>query len=80
MKEALLELGAFQTWPRWLSTREACRYSGLSKDMLYKLRNEGEIYATTVGGGKLLWDKESIDEFLLKDKKNITLKVKQILE
>jgi len=48
--------------------------------MLYKLRNEGEIYATTVGGGKLLWDKESIDEFLLKDKKNITLKVKQILE
>lgn len=79
IKEALLELGAFQAWPRWLSTKEACKYSGLGKDMLYKLRNEGEIYATTIGGGKLLWDRESIDEYLLRGKKEITLRVRQIL-
>jgi len=47
--------------------------------MLYKLRNEGEIYATTIGGGKLLWDRESIDEYLLRGKKEITLRVRQIL-
>jgi len=56
-------------WPRWLPTKEACRYSGLSKDTLYKLAYEGEIYAVkSPGGGKFLFDRLSIDEYLLKEK------------
>jgi len=71
IKEALREaLSSLPTsYPRWLPTREAVKYSGLSKDILYKLAEEGEIYAVkSPGGGKLLFDRLSIDEYLLKDK------------
>ena len=83
IKEALLELGfgvgLNQAQPRWLSTQEAVKYSGLSRNTLYRLYQEGEIYATTVGGGKLLWDRESIDEYLLKGKREIQYKTQKIL-
>lgn len=64
---------------RWLSTKDAIRYSGLSKDVLYKLYKNGEIYATTVGGGKLIWDRNSIDEYFLRQKNEVALKAREIL-
>jgi len=58
-------------WPRWLPLKEAVRYSGMSERMLRKLAKEGEIYATKPGGGKMLFDRESIDDFLLREKAEI---------
>ena len=56
-------------WPRWLPIKEAARYSGLSEKTLRRLAKDGEIYATqSPGGGKLLFDRESIDEYLLREK------------
>ena len=63
------ELSRIQVWPRWLPTREASRYSGLSAKTLRKLAQEGEIYAVeSPGGGKLLFDRKSIDEYFLREK------------
>ncbi len=55
-------------WPRWLPIKEAARYSGLSPATLRRLAREGEIYAKNLNGGKLLFDRESIDEFMLQDR------------
>ena len=78
VKEVLSELlpasvsASPSEYPRWLPTREAVKYSGLSKDTLYKLAEEGEIYAVkSPGGGKLLFDRLSIDEYLLREKYQI---------
>lgn len=79
IKEALLELGVVSMQPRWLSTKEAVFYSGLSRNTLYKLYQEGEIYATSIRGGKLLWDRESIDEYLLREKKEFQVKTRRLL-
>ena len=62
------ELSRIQTWPRWLPTKAAARYSGLSEWKLRELYRAGEIYAKNVGGGKLLFDRESIDDYMLQDK------------
>ncbi len=58
-------------WPRWLPIREASRYSGLSPATLRRLAREGEIYARNLNGGKLLFDRESIDAFMLQDRAEI---------
>ena len=56
-------------WPRWLPIKEAARYSGLSEKTLRRLAKDGEIYAVeSPGGGKLLFDRESIDEYFLREK------------
>ena len=66
-------------WPRWLPSKEASRYSGLSEKTLRRLADEGEIYAVkSPGGGKLLFDRYSIDEFLLKQQKEVRLKTENI--
>ena len=65
-------------WPRWLSSKKASYYSGLSEKTLRRLAQEGEIYATSVGGGKLLFDRYSIDEFLLKQQKEVKVKAESI--
>ena len=80
IKEALREaLSSLPTsYPRWLPSKEASRYSGLSEKTLRRLAQEGEIYATSIGGGKLLFDRESIDEFLLKQQKEVKAKVSAI--
>ena len=69
--EAVREALASQptAWPRWLPAREASRYSGLSAKKLRELARAGEIYAVeSPGGGKLLFDRESIDEYFLREK------------
>ncbi|MCD6490099.1 MAG: helix-turn-helix domain-containing protein [Thermodesulfobacterium sp.] len=76
IQEALSSLSS--EWPRWLPSKEASRYSGLSEKTLRRLAQEGEIYATSVGGGKLLFDRYSIDEFLLKQQKEVRLKAENI--
>lgn len=79
IKEAIKEELAQYLYPRWLSTKDAIRYSGLSKDSLYRLYKEGEIYATSIGGGKLIWDRNSIDDYFLRRKNEIVLKTREIL-
>ena len=59
-------------WPRWLPIKEAARYSGLSPATLRKLAREGEVYAKNLNGGKLLFDRESIDEFMLRDRAELS--------
>ncbi len=67
LREALENLPL--SWPRWLPTREAARYSGLSAKKLRELARAGEIYAVeSPGGGKLLFDRESIDVYFLREK------------
>jgi predicted site-specific integrase-resolvase len=60
-------------WPRWLPTKLAKIYSGLSDKTLRQLYKNGDIYAKNIGGGKYYFDKESIDKFMLKE--DIELKV-----
>ena len=55
-------------WPRWLPTKEAVRYSVLSAWKLRELARSGEIYAKNIGGGKLIFDRESIDDYMLREK------------
>ena len=76
IQEALSSLPS--EWPRWLSSKKASYYSGLSEKTLRRLAQEGEIYATSVGGGKFLFDRYSIDEFLLKQQKEVRLKAENI--
>ena len=63
------------SWPRWLPTKEATRYSGLSAKTLVRLYRNGDIYAANLGGGKYLFDRISIDEFFLKEKIQIKISV-----
>ncbi|GAB6161946.1 hypothetical protein JCM12298_11050 [Desulfothermus naphthae] len=65
-------------WPRWLPTKMASRYSGLSEKTLRNLYKTGDIYATSIGGGKLLFDKESIDQFMLREKAVINAHVDKL--
>ncbi len=71
LQELREEIARLQSWPRWLPTKAAVRYSGLSEKKLRELVREGEIYATNPGGGKLIFDRESIDEYLLREKARI---------
>jgi hypothetical protein len=57
--------------PRWLRLPAAVAYSGISRSKLYVHLAEGRIRAACVQGrgtarGTRLFDRESIDEFLLK--------------
>ncbi|AEH45833.1 hypothetical protein Thein_1979 [Thermodesulfatator indicus DSM 15286] len=71
LQELREEIARLQTWPRWLPIRDAVRYSGLSEKKLRELAREGEIYATKPGGGKLIFDRESIDDYFLREKARI---------
>ena len=62
------EISRIQIWPRWLPTKAAVKYSGLSAWKLRELARSGEIYARNIGGGKLVFDRQSIDEYMLRDK------------
>jgi len=79
LKEAVREV-IFCVEKRWLTTREAVRYSALSEKTLRKLAREGEIYATSVGGGKLLFDRYSIDEFLLKQNREVKVRARALVK
>lgn len=57
--------------PRWLRLPAAVAYSGISRSKLYVHLAEGRIRAACVPGrgkvrGTRLFDRESIDEFLVK--------------
>lgn len=81
IKEAMAEvIMESKDWPRWLPINLASHYSGLSAKTLRNLAKEGDIYATSINGGKLLFDKNSIDEFMLRDKKMIQVYLDRIGE
>ena len=63
-------------WPRWLSTELASRYSSLSGKTLRRLYKEDKIYAKSLGGGKFLFDRESIDEYMLREKMELRVGLK----
>ena len=76
LKQALQEVGL--GWPRWMPSKMASRYSGLSEKTLRRLARVGEIYATKPCGGKLLFDKESIDAFMLREKVELHVHLDQV--
>ncbi len=76
IKEAIQEAGI--GWPRWMPSKMASHYSGLSEKTLRRLAREGEIYATSVNGGKLLFDRESIDAFMLREKAKLHIHLDHI--
>jgi len=79
LKETLMDLGVgTPSWPRWMPSKMASRYSGLSDKTLRRLAREGEIYAVNIGGKKFLFDKESIDEYLLKEKAELQIHLDRI--
>ena len=56
LKETLMDLGVgTPSWPRWMPSKMASRYSGLSDKTLRRLAREGEIYAVNIGGKKFLY-------------------------
>lgn len=69
--KAIQQACATAAWPRWLPSKKAAQYSGLSEKTLRKLAKQGEIYAACPGGGKLLFDKEDIDAYMLRQKAQI---------
>ncbi len=75
IKEAIQEVGT--GWPRWMPIKMASNYSGLSERTLRDLARRGIIYATKPGGGKLIFDKESIDRYFLKEKAKIKFHLDQ---
>lgn len=55
-----------QVEKRWLSTKDACAYLGISRDTLRDLRDSGQLTFSRVGQ-KLTWySLESIDRMLNK--------------
>ncbi len=69
--KAIQQVCAATAWPRWLPSKKAAQYSGLSEKTLRRLAKQGEIYAACPGGGKLLFDKEDIDAYMLRQKAEI---------
>ncbi len=60
---------------RWLTTKEAEKYTGLCFKTLKKYWEQGDISAKKLQG-KWIWDRESIDAFFGDD----DVKVKMILQ
>lgn len=58
------------SWPRWLKTAQAARYSGLSTKTLRRLAREGEIKAYR-HGKDLVFDRESIDQYFLRQEAEV---------
>lgn len=58
------------SWPRWLKTTQAARYSGLSAKTLRRLAREGEIKAYR-HGKDLVFDRESIDQYFLRQEAEV---------
>ena len=78
LHELLFEILPRFEYSQYLPSKEASHYSGLSEKTLRKLASEGEIYATSVGGGKLLFDRMSIDVVLHRLRKEISVKAATI--
>ncbi len=53
-----------QTTPRWLSLRQAQAYSGLGRDLLRSMADQGHLACGRTPGGHRRWDRESIDAYL----------------
>lgn len=50
-----------------LNIDEVCKYTGLSKNYLYKLTSESRIPYSKPSGKSLYFDKDRIDEWLLRN-------------
>ena len=55
---------SFSITPRWLTLRQAQAYSGLGRDLLRALADQGHIGCGRTPGGHRRWDRESIDAYL----------------
>ncbi|MCB2187655.1 MAG: helix-turn-helix domain-containing protein [Deltaproteobacteria bacterium] len=49
---------------QWLNLSQARTYSGLGRDILRQLADEGEIICGRTPGGHRRWNRESIDDYL----------------
>ena len=63
--------------PRWFSLSTACFYAGLGEKTLLRLIMSGDIYGTRPGG-KWIIDRLSIDEYFLRDEKQVKKVLAQI--
>lgn len=57
--------------PRGLKMAAARRYSGLGRNTLLKLFDDGIITGARTPGGHRLFDRKSIDEYLGREQKEI---------
>ena len=64
--------------PRWLSVREACRYTSMSENTLMRYVPT-DIYGTKKGG-KWYIDRHSIDAFMDRDREDVKLTVERLKE
>ncbi|MBQ7822998.1 MAG: helix-turn-helix domain-containing protein [Bacteroidaceae bacterium] len=53
---------------KWLSANEAMAYLGCSRNLLLKLRNEGEVSFSVYGGKTIWYELNSIEKFLERNK------------
>lgn len=58
---------------RYLSIRNAAKYSGLSRKTLYKMLEEGDLNGERTPGGHWRIDRESIDDYFDGDKKAVEI-------
>lgn len=66
--------------PRWLDLNKACTYASMSEKTLLQYINKAKDIYGTKKGGKWYIDRYSIDEFMLKDKKEIQAAVASFME
>ena len=64
--------------PRGLKMAAARRYSGLGRNTLQKLHDDGTIRGTRTPGGHRVFDRKSIDDYLAKDEKELIAHLRRI--
>lgn len=64
---------------RWLNVDEIAKYLGYSKDHIYKLKTSSFLENTHFykKGGKILFDRVAIDEWVIKGNNDETLRTKR---
>lgn len=55
----------------WLPLRLAVVYSGMGRDLLHRLGDEGHLLCGRTPGGHRRWDRDSIDEYLRQDDRSV---------
>lgn len=73
MPVALIMRGRPDIAPRWLTLAQARAYSGLGRDTLRRLADEGQIRCGRTPGGHRRWDRESIDEYFGQDREILAI-------
>jgi len=70
IKTLILKIGS-NSYPRWMDIKTACTYTSMSKPTIMEYIMIGDVYAKKLSG-KWYVDRDSIDEFMLKDSVELT--------